>query len=88
MKGLNKTKLSKKLGVSRPTLYKMIKEKTVPEYEMTIPMQSLVLKASSLCNKTSPSEIDSFLEFLGDNRMLNEDGKHFASVYWEIFIKQ
>ena len=91
---INKKRLAKIAGVSRPTLDKALKNpKKYPnitllaegEENHLLTMQCVAL--SALHNDISPRDIESVLEFLGDNLFLSDKGKSFATYYWKLFIK-
>ena len=85
-KALNKTKLAKRLGISRPTLYKRLQKGTVSE-ETDLAMEKLAVKLMSRQNHISPTDIDEVLEFLADYGHLTDEGRKFASSFWKLFIK-
>lgn len=84
---MNKTKQAKRLGISRPTLYKKIKEGALKE-QIDIEKEKLAIKLQAICLKSTPYEIDRMIEFLGDYNFLNDEGKQFASAFWRVFIKE
>lgn len=87
-KVLNKTKLAKRLGVSRPTLYKMIKDGSeVVATDFNLEMQKLSITLSALLCNVAPSDTESLLEFLNDHGFLNTEGQKFHKNYWQVFIK-
>lgn len=38
-------------------------------------------------NDISPSDLENILEYLDDSGLLNEDGKQFRTILWELFVK-
>lgn len=84
---MNKSKQAKILGISRPTLYKKIKEGALQEH-LDIEKEKLAVKLQAICLKSTPYEIDRMIEFLGDNNFLNDEGKKFASAFWRVFIQE
>lgn len=89
---MNKTKTAKALGVSRPTLYKMIKSKDNKMLKLlkeeNHEMEKLAIKLQSEHPYVTPQDIEEILESLNDNKFFNENGRIFATTFWKIFIKQ
>ena len=88
MKRISKTQIAKQLGISRPTLYKKIKngEKvTLPSLD--IESQKLCIHFSANHSHISPEDLENILETLADYKFLNTDGIKFRSNYWKLFIK-
>lgn len=84
---MNKSKLARTLGVSRPTLYKMLKEGSNEEIK-NIYDQKYILTALSNLPAVSPIEIEEFLEWLDDNKCLSGEGKRLRKLIWEQFVKE
>jgi DNA-binding Xre family transcriptional regulator len=86
---MNKTKLAKTMGISRPTLNKRIKDGKLGAVSLVIDNETMQksIKLIALMD-CKPSQIDSILEFLGDNKMLNDTGVKFATDFWKLFIKE
>jgi len=38
-------------------------------------------------NDILPSDLENILEYLDDSGLLNEDGKQFRTILWELFVK-
>lgn len=82
---MNKTRTAQLLGVSRPTLDKMLKNGT----KITTLVESrLVVSALSFFPTATPTQIEDFLEWMQDNRMLTEGGEELRHLIWEEFIKE
>lgn len=81
-----KTKASKILGVSRPTLDKMLHNSKLNVD--TLIKSRLVLSAISNIPEAPPTRIDDFMEWLDDNDMLSEEGKELRSLIWKEFIQE
>lgn len=86
-KTINKTKLAKRLGVSRPTLYSRIKNGEVME-EVSFGFEKTAIKLAARQNNISPKDIEEILEFLSDYGYLNDEGRKFSSAFWRTFIKE
>jgi len=80
------TKLANKLEISRPTLYKRIKEDGLEHWTL-IAEERNILNFQSLHNRFSPLELDSVLEWLDDNGCLSKRGVGFKNQFWKFLIK-
>jgi hypothetical protein len=88
---MNKSEQAKALGVSRPTLYKMIKvmgENSVNAQAEEKQRTNYVFEILREFNFISPYDIENFLEYLEDKKMLTDVGKKFRDDVWDIFIKE
>ena len=87
-KALNKTKLAKRLGISRQTLYNRAKQGVSFPEETNLAMEKLAVKLMARQNHISPTDVEEVLEFLSDYGFVNEEGRVFTSAFWELFIKE
>jgi len=88
MKKLSKTEVAKQLGISRPTLYKRMKNgEKINLPTLDIESQKLCIHLSASNSHISPEDIENILENLQDYGFLNADGIRFRSNYWSLFIK-
>lgn len=88
-KDISKSKLARKIGISRPTLDKLIANNDERvQMHFDIASQKLAIKLSARHIEVSPKNIESILEFLSDHRFLNKEGVNFAHNYWDLFIKE
>lgn len=89
MKKISKTQIAKNLGISRPTLYKKIKNgEKINLPNLDIESHKLCIFFSARNSHISPYDLENILETLQDFGFLNEDGVRFRSNYWELFIKE
>lgn len=89
MKKMTKNEIAKQLGVTRQTVYKMIKEgKPITLPELDIESKKLCIHFSAKNNSISPIDLENILEDLQDFGFLNEKGIRFRSSYWQLFIKR
>lgn len=84
---VNKSQLAKRLGVSRPTVYKMISKMSKKDAQR-VSNDSFICTALSNLPATSPQSIEQFLEWLEDNHCLSDEGKRLRLLIWERFIKE
>lgn len=81
--------MAKNLGISRPTLYKKIKNgEKINSPVVDINDMKLCVVFSANHNSISPFELENILESLQDYGFLNQDGIRFKSNFWELFIKE
>lgn len=89
MKKITKTKLAKNLGVSRPTLYKMLKNgENINSPQLTIQTQKQCIFFSARNSHIPPKDLENILEDLQDVGFLNDEGIRFHSIYWSLFVKE
>ena len=88
MPKITKTEIAKQLNISRPTLYKKIKNgEAIDLPSLDIEAQKLCIHFSANYNHISPYDLENILESLQDLGFLNEAGVRFRSNYWTLFIK-
>ena len=86
---MKKAKLARKLGISRPTLDKRLKEGNIKDIvDVDIETMKLCIKIQALHPSVNPQNMESILEFLSDMKFLSNEGRVFASQHWYLFIKQ
>lgn len=89
MKKTSKTQMAKNLGISRPTLYKKLKNgDKINSPGVKINDMKLCVHFSAVHNSINPIELENILESLQNYGFLNQDGIRFRSNYWELFIKE
>lgn len=89
MKKISKTQIAKNLGISRPTLYKKLKNgEKINNPSVEIEDLKLCIHFSASRSTISPKNLEEILETLQDYGFLNEDGIRFRSNYWGLFIKE
>lgn len=89
MKKLSEDKISKQLGISRTTLWKMRKGGKVIELpSIDLNAQVKCVSFSAKNNRFSPHDLENILEDLQDMGLLSEQGIQFRSQYWQLFIKE
>jgi len=86
---MNKSQAARILGVSRPTLDKMIVdgENVLQQAENLQQIQNIIHPLSFLKNST-PNEVDDFLEYMSDKGYLSKAGSVFRKKFWAAYIKE
>jgi predicted DNA-binding protein YlxM (UPF0122 family) len=89
MKKISKSEIAKQLNISRPTLYKKLKNGEKIELpELDTEAQKLCIHFSARNSHISPIDLENILEDLQDYGLLNNEGIAFRSKYWQLFIKE